>query len=128
MNNFKDKEVICIVCPKGCHVKASYQNGEWSFEYNECQRGPEYVKKELTNPTRIITSTVVIEDAIDRRLPVYTSDGVPKGMIFDVMREINKVRVKAPIKMGDIIIDNILDTGVSLVASKTYNKSSTSSV
>jgi len=122
MNNFQDKEVICIVCPKGCHVKTSYYDGKWSFKYNECQRGPEYVKKELTNPTRVITSTVVIEDAIDRRLPIYTNGGVPKDMIFDVMKELSKIRVSAPIKMNDLIIENILDTGIDVLASKTYEK------
>lgn len=68
------------------------------------------------------TSTVLIEGAIDRRLPVYTDSGVPKSMIFAVMDEINKVKVIAPVKMNDVIIENVLDTNVNIRASKTYSK------
>ncbi len=122
MKNFDNKEVICIVCPKGCRVKTSLNNGEWNFVGNACDRGPKYVKEELTNPTRVVTSTVLIEGAIDRRLPVYTDSGVPKSMIFAVMDEINKVKVIAPVKMNDVIIENVLDTNVNIRASKTYSK------
>jgi len=122
MENFKGKEVICIVCPKGCHVKANHQDGEWTFKGNACSKGPDYVKTELTNPTRIITSTVVIENAIDRRLPVYTDGGIPKGMMFEVMEEINKVRMSAPVKINDIVIENVLGTGVNILSSKTLHK------
>ncbi|MBE5956995.1 MAG: DUF1667 domain-containing protein, partial [Lachnospiraceae bacterium] len=69
-------------------------------------------------PTRVITTTVAIEGGIYRRIPVKTAGDIPKGMIFDIMDEINKVVVKSPIKVGDVIIENVLGTGVNVVSAK----------
>ena len=111
-------ELICIVCPQGCHLKVDEENG-YEVKGNSCPRGAEYGKKELVNPTRVITTTVAIEGGIYRRIPVKTAGDIPKGMIFDIMEEINKVVVKAPIKVGDVIIENVLGTGVNVVSAKT---------
>jgi CxxC motif-containing protein len=111
-------ELICIVCPQGCHLKVDEENG-YEVKGNSCPRGAEYGKKELVNPTRVITTTVAIEGGIYRRIPVKTAGDIPKGMIFEIMDEINKVVVKAPIKVGDIIIENVLGTGVNVVSAKT---------
>ena len=111
-------ELICIVCPQGCHLKVDEENG-YDVKGNSCPRGAEYGKKELVNPTRVITTTVAIEGGIYRRIPVKTAGDIPKGMIFEIMDEINKVVVKAPIKVGDVIIENVLGTGVNVVSAKT---------
>ena len=111
-------ELICIVCPQGCHLKVDEENG-YEVKGNSCPRGAEYGKKELVNPTRVITTTVAIERGIYRRIPVKTAGDIPKGMIFEIMDEINKVVVKAPIKVGDVIIENVLGTGVNVVSAKT---------
>ena len=111
-------ELICIVCPQGCHLKVDEAN-DYKVTGNGCPRGAEYGKKELVNPTRVITTTVAIEGGIYRRIPVKTAGDIPKGMIFDIMDEINKVVVKAPIKVGDVIIENVLGTGVNVVSAKT---------
>ena len=111
-------ELICIVCPQGCHLKVDEAN-DYKVTGNGCPRGAEYGKKELVNPTRVITTTVAIEGGIYRRIPVKTAGDIPKGMIFDIMEEINKVVVKAPIKVGDVIIENVLGTGVNVVSAKT---------
>ncbi|QVK21605.1 DUF1667 domain-containing protein [Mycoplasmatota bacterium] len=111
------KELICIACPIGCHLEI-YPDEDYRVEGNQCKRGLYYGKKELTNPTRIITSTVAIEGGIYRRIPVVTKGEVPKDLIFDAMKIINKVRVISPIKRGDVIVKNILDTGVDVVASR----------
>jgi CxxC motif-containing protein len=111
-------ELICIVCPQGCHLKVDEENG-YEVKGNSCPRGAEYGKKELVNPTRVITTTVAIEGGIYRRIPVKTAGDIPKGMIFEIMDEINKVVVKAPIKVGDVIIENVLGTGVNVVSAKT---------
>ena len=111
-------ELICIVCPQGCHLKVDEENG-YEVKGNSCPRGAEYGKKELVNPTRVITTTVAIEGGIYRRIPVKTAGDIPKGMIFDIMEEINKVVVKAPVKVGDVIIENVLGTGVNVVSAKT---------
>ena len=83
------KEMICIVCPKGCRLQVDERpDGEIIVMGNGCNRGIPYAKKELTNPTRVITSTVKIKGGIHKRLPVKTSTDIPKGLNFDVMKEL----------------------------------------
>ncbi|MFZ5351564.1 MAG: DUF1667 domain-containing protein [Bacillota bacterium] len=116
-----EKQVICIVCPMGCHVDIS-EDGNASEGYyttgNKCIKGKEYAINELKNPTRILTSTVRIDSEKLKRLPVKTKSPIPKDKLFECMKEINRVRVKAPVRMGDVIIENLLGTGVDLVASR----------
>ncbi len=111
------KELICIACPIGCHLEIDIDN-DYAVTGNQCKRGEVYGKKELTNPTRMITSTIVIEGGIYPRIPVITKGEVPKGRIFEVMKEINKVVVKAPIRRGTVVIENVCGTGVDVVASR----------
>ncbi|WP_352419769.1 DUF1667 domain-containing protein [Proteiniborus sp.] len=115
------KDMVCIVCPLGCKLKVikddTSQTG-YTVEGNRCFRGADYGVKELTNPTRVLTTTVIMSDAPVKRLPVRTSGAIPKHLIRQAMDIINKVEVKAPIQVGQIIIKNILDTGVDVVASK----------
>ena len=115
----KEWDVVCIVCPKGCRLKVKEENNEMSVTGNECKRGLAYGIKEVTNPTRVITSTVKVNHPVHRRMPIVTKGSVPKDMMFDVVREINKIELELPIMMGDIIIENVLDTGVNIVASRT---------
>ncbi|MFK5883154.1 MAG: DUF1667 domain-containing protein [Candidatus Izemoplasma sp.] len=111
------KQMICIACPVGCHIEVDIDNG-YSVTGNQCKRGEAYGKKELTKPTRIITSTVIIDGGIHHRLPVKTNGEIPKGLIFNVMKELNHIKVTSPIKMGDIIIKNVCDTGIDIVSSR----------
>jgi CxxC motif-containing protein len=115
----KEWDVVCIVCPKGCRLKVTEENNEMSVTGNECKRGLAYGIKEVTNPTRVITSTVKVNHAIHRRMPIVTKGSVPKHMMFDVVKEINKIELELPIYMGDIIIENVLDTGINIVAART---------
>ena len=119
--------LICIVCPKGCHIEANKnENGEWDISGNSCKRGYNYAISELTHPTRMITSTVkVLYDDCNNhelvRCPVVTSNPIPKEKIFDVMNEINKVSVKAPVLMHQIIIENVLGLDVNIIATRNIN-------
>ena len=101
------RELICITCPKGCHLKVDEEN-DYKVTVNGCPRGAIYGKKECTHPTRVVTSTVKIVGAED----------IPKEKIFDVMKELNRVVVKAPVHREDVIVSNICGTGVDLVATK----------
>lgn len=112
------QKVICIVCPRGCHLQVVL-NEDLEVTGNLCNRGIAYGKKEVTHPTRVITSTVKVDHPKLRRLPVVTKGSIPKEMMFEAMNEINKISVQIPIKMGDIIIENLLNTGVNVVASRT---------
>lgn len=111
------QQLICIACPIGCHLEVDIDN-DFEVTGNQCKRGILYGKKELTNPTRIITSTVIIRNGIYKRLPVKTDGEIPKSAIFDVMEELNNVIVSSPISCGDIIIENVCNTGINIVASR----------
>ncbi|MBI9011331.1 MAG: DUF1667 domain-containing protein [Clostridiales bacterium] len=116
----KKHEMICIACPVGCHLTVY---DDLAVEGHKCPRGEEYGIKELTNPTRIVTSTVKIYGAHKSRIPVRTEFDIPKALIYKVMDVLNAVEVEAPIHMGDVIIENILDTGVDVIASRSMKKS-----
>lgn len=111
------KELICIVCPKGCHLRVDEENG-YQVTGHSCPKGQDYGYKELTSPTRVITSTVKITGGIHRRLPVKTSSDIPKEKISDVVRALDTVEVVSPIAVGDVIVKNILDTGADIVATR----------
>jgi len=115
------KDMICIVCPLGCRLKVSGSEagqGAYVVKGNKCFRGEDYGIKEMTNPTRVLTTTVIITGATVKRLPVRTSGAIPKKLLRQAMDLINKVEVKAPVKSGQIIIDNILGTGIDIIASR----------
>ncbi len=116
-----EKEVICIVCPVGCKMTVK-ENKEaelgYDVEGNECKKGISYGIEEVTNPTRNITSTVCIRGAHIRRLPVKTNGPIPKGRIFACMDIINDVKLEAPVKMGDVVIKDVLGVGVDIVATR----------
>lgn len=109
--------LICIVCPKGCHLNVDEENG-YRVTGNSCPRGAEYGKKELTHPTRVLTSTVRIIGANHRRCPVKTERAIPKELMFDAMKCLNSVELHSPVRRGDIIISDLLGTGVNLIATK----------
>jgi len=111
------KELICIVCPKGCRLKVDEENS-FAVSGNSCPRGAEYGKNEISNPCRVITSTVVIEGAQLRRCPVRTDKPIKKALMFDVMNEIAKVRAVSPVQRGDVLIENILGTDVNLIVTR----------
>lgn len=111
------KELICIVCPKGCHLEIDEDN-DYSVSGNACFRGETYGKEELLNPTRVLISTVCIRNGLYPRLPVKTTAPIPKGSLFEAMALVNKIDVAAPIKCGEVLIKDILNTGVDLVATR----------
>ena len=111
------KELICIVCPKGCHLKVDEKN-DYSVTGNACDRGAEYGKNELTNPMRMITSTVKIEGALHKRCPVKTSTSIPKAKMFEVVKALDGILLKSPVKCGDVIIKNVAGTDADIISAK----------
>ena len=114
------KELICITCPKGCHLKVDEET--FAVTGNSCPRGAVYGANELRNPVRVITSTVRLDRESFRRLPVKTDRAVPKAKMFEVMDEIARVRAHAPVKVGDILIANVAGTDGNVVATRTVEK------
>lgn len=113
------KELICITCPRGCHLKV---DDNMNVTGNFCPRGAKYAINELTHPVRVLTSTIRVNSTLSPRCPVKSKDALPKELIFKAMEEINKVRMDAPIKIGDVIIPNILNSGIDIVATKNIEK------
>ncbi|QXM07450.1 DUF1667 domain-containing protein [Crassaminicella indica] len=103
----------------GCRLTVSKEENGYKVTGNSCKRGAAYGIKEMTNPTRVIPTTVKIRNGFLKRLPVKTNGSIPKELIFKCMEIINSVEVEAPVKIGDVIIENILGTGVDVVATKT---------
>lgn len=113
------RNLTCIGCPMGCHLTVSTEEGSVvSVTGNYCKRGSVYGKKEVTKPTRIVTSTVRIIGGTQNMLPVKTVSDIPKGKIFDCIRALKQLEVKAPVRIGEIVLKNAADTGVDIAAAK----------
>ena len=113
--------LICINCPMGCPLEVKVENGEViSVTGNTCPRGAAYGKKEVTSPTRIVTSTVRVKDSKTGAVtvPCKTSSDIPKSKIFDIIKDISDVTVSAPVAIGDVVKENVADTGVNMIATK----------
>ncbi len=102
----------------GCALTVHMSGDEITVEGNTCPHGATYAKKEVTNPTRVVTSSVRVGGADIARVSVKTASDIPKNKIFDCMEEIRAVSVQAPVKIGDVIIENCAGTGVGVVATK----------
>lgn len=114
------KEIICITCPRGCHLLVD--EADFSVSGNSCPRGAEYGANELRNPVRTITSTVAVSGSDIRRLPVKTEHPIPKKKLFEAIAEISAIRVSAPVQIGDVVSENIAGTGIKLLATRTVEK------
>ena len=109
------KNFTCIVCPLGCSIDAEIEDNKiLNIMGNGCPRGAEYVKAEITNPVRTITSTVKTADG--RVVSVKTDAPVAKSKIFECMKEINNVEIDLKTKPGDVIIKNVAGSGANILA------------
>lgn len=115
----KTVELTCICCPIGCALNAQVNaDGTVQVSGNKCPRGAAYGEKELTNPTRIVTSTVCVAGRKDTVVAVKTASDIPKGKIMECMRALQDVEVEPPVHIGDIILENVADMGVNIVATR----------
>lgn len=113
------KVIRCIVCPTGCPINAiTDKDGNVTFEGYTCKRGLEYAQQEYHEPKRILTTTMQVENGFLPLIPVRTNKPIPKDRLKDVLKEIAKKNSKAPIKMGDILIENVLDLDAHIIASR----------
>ena len=115
----ESKNLTCICCPLGCALKVDMEGSEVKeVTGNGCKRGKEYGAKEVTNPTRIVTSSVIVTGALCKAVPVKTASDIPKARVFDVVRALKGVSVSAPVHIGDVILSNVAGTDVDIVATK----------
>ncbi len=115
-------ELTCIQCPVGCALTVTSYDGKVTVTGNRCPRGAAYGEKEVTHPTRTVTSTVSVAGGEIPRVSVKTRSDIPKERIFDVMKEICAAEAQAPVHEGDVIIRDAAGTGVDVIATKTVEK------
>lgn len=89
-----------------------------SITGNTCKRGDIYARKEVTNPTRIVTSTVRITGGSEAMVSVKTKEDIPKGKIFDCVKALKNIEVAAPVHIGDVLVKDVAGTGVDVIATK----------
>ncbi|MBP3428704.1 MAG: DUF1667 domain-containing protein [Clostridia bacterium] len=115
----KTVNLICIGCPLGCPLTVEMEGNEVkTVTGNTCPRGAAYAKKELTNPTRIVTSTVRVVGGKLAMVSVKTKSDIPKDKIFDCVKALKNVEMIAPVKIGDVVLENVAGTGVDVIATK----------
>lgn len=112
------RNITCVTCPMGCSLVAELnEKGEViSVSGNICKRGETYAINECTNPVRSLTTTVRVEEGLHNVVPCKSASPLPKDKIFDCMKEINSTCVKAPVTLGDVLVANVCDTGIDIVA------------
>lgn len=123
MRNNNIEEIICVSCPKGCRIKVESKNDEIIDIFGfGCKEGKRYAREEFKNPTRILPTTVKVKGGEFPLVSVKTKKGIPKDKLLKAMDVIAEIEVKAPVKIGDIILNDILNTGVELVATRNVEK------
>ncbi len=116
------KELICIGCPLGCNLTVEMDGGQVvSVNGNTCKRGDDYARKELTDPRRIVTSTVPVAGGNLPVVSVKTASDIPKGKILECLCALKGVTLTAPVQIGDVIVENVADTGVDVIATKSIS-------
>ncbi len=113
------RNLTCIGCPMGCPLTVKLEDTEViSIEGNSCKRGAVYGKKEVTNPTRIVTTTVRVSGGTEPVVSVKTKEDIPKDKIFACVRAMKEITVPAPVHIGDVILRDVAHTGVDIIATK----------
>ena len=112
--------IRCIVCPTGCEIQVKKKEGtdEITFEGYTCKRGLEYAQQEYYEPKRILTTTIRVKNGLLPLVPVRTDSPILKDKLNEALKEIAIKEIEAPIKMGDILIENLLGLGANVIASR----------
>ncbi len=113
------RELTCIGCPLGCTLSVEMDNNiVVNVTGNTCPRGKAYAEKEVTNPTRIVTSTVRVNGGTSAMVNVKTENDIPKSKIFACIDALKDIEVSAPVKIGDVILSNVAGTGINVIAAR----------
>lgn len=114
--------LTCIICPMGCSMEVEVETDTsghkkvLSVKDNGCKRGEQYAAKELQNPTRTLTTTIKVEGGVLPVVPVKTSGEVPKASLLQCMEVVRRASCRAPVKRGDILLYDLLGTGINVIA------------
>lgn len=114
-----NRTLTCIICPNGCELEIAYEGDQiLSVTGNKCPKGAEYAEQEIKNPMRTIASSVNLVGGSMPLVSVRVNGPIPKAKIMDVMEVIRKTTVTAPVKIGDVVIADVLGLGVDVVATR----------
>ncbi len=125
MKKNSKKKVRCIICPEGCIITATVEESikkVLSLEGNRCKRGIRFTEDEVKNPLRILTTTINIDSKTAKRLPVRSDIPAPRDMLFKLIEETKKIKVKPPVFSGDILLKNAAGIKVNIISSATMLK------
>ena len=123
-----EKELICVICPNGCELKAKIEEGP-RIEVKEitgelCEKGSVWAEQELVNPMRSIASSIIVEGGDYPLVSVRTDTPIPLRSVSGVMNRIKSSRVKAPVRIGDVLIEGPAGTSCNIIATRHVNKES----
>ena len=114
-----NRTLTCIICPNGCELEIAYEGDQiLSVTGNKCPKGAEYAEQEIKNPMRTIASSVNLVGGSMPLVSVRVNGPIPKAKIMDVTEVIRKTTVTAPVKIGDVVIADVLGLGVDVVATR----------
>ena len=114
------KHFVCVVCPIGCEIDVVHEGSKIiSMEGNKCEKSEEFVKQELIEPMRILTTTVRIQGSRWPVVPVRTDRAIPKRLFPRVMKQLRRIRLQAPVNLLDVVLRDILHTGANIMATRT---------
>lgn len=116
------QELTCIVCPRGCLIQLVKEGESYVCSGNQCKRGEVYAIQEVTEPRRMITTTVKIEGSKLTRCPVVSRSAIKKEDIFKMIDVLEKVVIQAPINVNDVVVSNIIGSGIDIIASRSIKK------
>ncbi len=112
-------EIICVACPKGCTLQVKHEGKDVLEVIGAgCRRGKEYAICELQDPRRMVASTVKVKDGLHPLVPVYTRKAFPKPLIPQLAKKLREVEVPAPVEINQVVLENALDTGIDIIASR----------
>jgi CxxC motif-containing protein len=114
----EEKKIICVACPKGCRLRVNQAGETLVVSDQGCKRGEQYARQEMTDPRRMVATTIQMEDGQHPLLPVYTAAPFPKGKIRPLLAELRRTKLKTPIQIGQVVLKNALDTGIDILASR----------
>lgn len=114
----EDIQLICVTCPKGCTLDITRDGDTFVKISAGCKRGEAYAQQELTDPRRMVATTVRVKNGLHPLIPVYTAAPFPKPRIQELLAELRKVQMDAPVKMQQVVLENALGTGIDVIASR----------
>lgn len=116
------KEMICLVCPRGCHLEVEQEGEKIAVRGNFCQKGIPYAHAEMKHPERALTTTVFVEGGSEKLVPVKSEKALPKDKLMAAMAVLKNVKLHAPLRRGDVAYSNILDSGIDILVTRSISK------